>query len=314
VFLLANLAAGVTSVIPEGDLRRVGSIEAAPLAEQIRRERVTRVGASPALLERLCRHLESAGSVMPQLTDVFTGGAPVFPSLLDRLIVMAPNARLTAVYGSTEAEPIAHIDAAEIGAEEKAAASSGSGLLAGKPVDEIDLRVIPASPGSPLGPFTSGEFDSLRCRPETVGEIVVAGPHVLGGYLDGIGDEENKIVAGGRRFHRTGDLGRLDEQGRLWLLGRASAAVRDGRGDLYPFTVEAALSFRPDIARSALVGRQGERVLVVEPATGAQLDPEALLSDVAWAGIDRVHVLDSIPVDPRHNAKVDYPALERLVR
>ena len=64
-----------------------------------------------------------------------TGGAPVFPGLRNRIRTTAPSARITAVYGSTEAEPIAGLDVDTLGAEDRAAMVSGGGLRAGRPVD-----------------------------------------------------------------------------------------------------------------------------------------------------------------------------------
>jgi acyl-CoA synthetase (AMP-forming)/AMP-acid ligase II len=115
-------------------------------------------------------------------------------------------------------------------------------------------------------------------------------------------------------WHRTGDAGYVDAAGRLWLLGRCAAKVHDTRGTLYPFAVECAASAHPAVHRSALVVRGGRRALAVELESGA--DPAALCvlqSDLAWADLDAVLPLRQIPVDRRHNAKVDYPALYRLL-
>src|SRR6185436_796578 len=100
--------------------------------------------------------------------------------------------------------------------------------------------------------------------PGCAGEIVVSGRHVLGGYLGAGGHAEHKIAAGAIRWHRTGDAGYVDPAGRLWLLGRSTAAV-DGRGGrLYPFSAEAAAEECPGVERAALVGIDGRRVLAVE--------------------------------------------------
>ncbi|MGC2618428.1 MAG: hypothetical protein WA414_05255 [Acidobacteriaceae bacterium] len=130
---------------------------------------------------------------------------------------------------------------------------------------------------------------------------------MLPGYLQGVGDAETKFDVAGIRWHRTGDLGRIDAQGRLWLLGRASAKLRDDRGVLYPFAVECAAQQIAGVRRAALLQFRNQRVLVVEgvPAT---MQP-AIVQALSWAQLDRVSILPSIPVDKRHNAKVDYAAL-----
>jgi olefin beta-lactone synthetase len=313
VFLLANLAAGVTSVVPDADMRRVGEISARPVLEQIRREQVSRMGASPAFVDRLVSACEREGATLPSIERVFIGGAPVFPSLLRRVRSAMPEACVTAVYGSTEAEPIAEVALEDVSDDDFTRMATGAGLLAGRSVPEIDLRIITSEPGVPIPPATAAGLEAMRVSEGRAGEIVVAGPHVLTGYLDGRGDAEAKIDVDGRRWHRTGDIGRLDDAGRLWLLGRASAVVRDERGEVHPFTVECAASEIEGIARSAFVSWGGRRALVVESAPGRAPDPDAVRAALEWAGIDVVHRVARIPVDVRHNAKVDYPALCRLL-
>jgi acyl-CoA synthetase (AMP-forming)/AMP-acid ligase II len=314
IFVLANLASGVTSVIPDADLRQPGAIAPAPVLRQIEAAGVTRVAASPALLDRLARHANALSSYVSPLAEIYTGGAPVFPPGLRRLHAMAPQARLVAVYGSTEAEPIATVEWSEIGEVEWRAMEAGAGLLAGRPVHAIELKIIPDRWGEPLGPFAPQAFDGLARGPSQPGEIVVTGAHVLSGYLGGIGNTETKIVVGERAWHRTGDAGYLDARGRLWLLGRCSARMTDGADALYPFAVECAALTVDGVERTALVEHGARRLLVVELARGAaSTTADALGERLAFARLDQVVIVTSIPLDRRHNAKVDYPALRRLL-
>ncbi len=312
IFALANLASGVTSVIPVGDLRRIGAINAAPIFAQIERWGITRSAASPAFFECLCEYGQQSQRSLPTLRTVHTGGAPVFPPLLARLQRVAPKAHVHAVYGSTEAEPIAHMAIEEIGQDEQAAMAGGAGLLVGVPVPEIDVRILPARNGQPLPPYTAEAF-AADCLPTKVpGEIVVQGEHVLGGYLNGQGNAETKFDVDDTRWHRTGDAGYFDEAGRLWLLGRVNARISDEHGELYPFSVECAISSITGIRRSALIHWQGRRVLVLELRAG-HFDVEWVRDQLAWAKLDVIHVTPTIPVDARHNAKINYPALEALL-
>ena len=107
VFVLANLASGLTSVLAATDLAHPGKPDAVAIRGQCVRWGVTRSTASPAFFEGLLRSPDG----MPALHKVFTGGAPVFPDLLRRLRAVLPNAAIHSVYGSTEAEPIAHFSA-----------------------------------------------------------------------------------------------------------------------------------------------------------------------------------------------------------
>lgn len=313
VFVLANLASGVTSIIPKGDMRYPGQIDPVPVLQQIRALEPTRVAASPAFLERIADQAASLGQPIEPLVEIYTGGAPVFPSLLRRVRAAAPRARLVAVYGSTEAEPIACVDWDEVTPADVQAMESGAGLLAGRPVAAIDLRILHDRAGSRVGPLSQSELDEQTVPAGDVGEIVVSGGHVLAGYLGGVGDADTKIRVDSAVWHRTGDAGYLDVSGRLWLLGRCSARVVDSHGSVYPFAAECAALTTTGVRRSALVSLRGRRVLVVELERTAGDVRAALLARLAWAFIADVVVVASLPVDRRHNAKIDYPALKALV-
>ncbi len=312
VFTLANLAAGVTTVIPDADLRRPGAVDAARVWSQIKRRGVNRITASPAFFERLIEEGRRRGAALGGLKKLYTGGAPVFPRLLEALRALAPNAEVVAVYGSTEAEPIAHVGAHEIEADDPAAMRCGRGLPAGVPVDEVRLRVVRDRWGGARGAL-SAEAYAAECLPAgEIGEIVVAGDHVLPGYLGGIGDEETKFRVDGEVWHRTGDAGLLDEHGRLWLAGRCAARIEDEKGVIYPFGVECAAMMFPAVRRAAMVALAGRRVLVLEADRDERLAAEVAAA-VAWARVDEMRFMVSLPVDKRHNAKIDYPALRRLL-
>jgi acyl-CoA synthetase (AMP-forming)/AMP-acid ligase II len=314
IFLLANLASGVTSVIPDADLRQPGLINGGPVLRQMQRLRVTRAAGSPALFERLWEAREQVPGALAGLGKVYTGGAPVFPRLLLRLQEAAPEAEVEAVYGSTEAEPIAHLSANEVTGEARSEMLCGRGLLAGAPIPEIQIAIIRDQWGNLLGSLTEEAFQSLRQPPEQPGEIVVAGDHVLKGYLRGQGDEETKFKVGETVWHRTGDAGCFDAQGRLWLLGRCSAKIADEHGELYPFAVECVAQEQPGVRRAALVALDGQRVLAVEPeGSFTESSQHRLLETLSWAHLNDVRVIPRLPVDARHNAKIDYPKLRDLL-
>lgn len=304
VVVLANLASGVTTVIPAVDLRRPGSVNVRRLLGQVAAERPTRCTASPAFFERVLRRARPGDLGAFERFD--SGGAPVFPDLLARLA--ATGARAVGVYGSTEAEPIAHTDADEVTDADRARVAGGAGLPVGRPVPHVRLRVVPDRWGTPLGPFTAAEWDRQSLPAGEAGEVVVAGDHVVPGYLGAVGDAETKVDVGSRRWHRTGDAGRLDADGRLWLLGRcAGASRRDGRA-VYPLAVEAAVRERFGL-RAAFVEVGGRRLLAVEGAVPVDVAREV----TGWDTVDEVVPVRRIPVDRRHNAKVDLPALRDLV-
>ncbi|MFD1911311.1 AMP-binding protein [Halodurantibacterium flavum] len=276
VFVLINLAAGRTSVLPNWRMSRIAALPPDRLRDWIERQGVTRALIPPSLCEKL-----AVSGVPPQLDRVFTGGGPVFPDLVDRLRQAAPHLRLTCVYGSTEAEPIAHLDTADLRAADETAMDQGQGLLVGHPVAGILLRI-------------------------EKGEIQVAGAHVNGGYLDPAQDAETKIREGGTLWHRTGDAGHLDGQGRLWLLGRVGSEVEIDGQTVHPFSVEITVRRWPGVRNCALMAEEGRAVLFID---GDAENARQWQERAASLGIGRVIRVDRMPMDRRHASKIDRKAL-----
>lgn len=275
VFVLANLSLGVTSVLPNWNLRRQDAADPRGIAEHMAKHSVTRALVPPSICEKMTK------GAAAKLSAIFTGGGPVFPDLLERLSAQAPRADVVSVYGSTEAEPIAHQHVRDISAADWQAMRSGGGLLAGCPIAAIALKILDD-------------------------EIVVTGDHVNKGYLDPAHDHSTKLRLDGGIWHRTSDAGRLDEWGRLWLLGRL-----DGRaGNLFPFGIEAAARFWPNVRGAALTAIDGKAVLAV---AGDPASRDLWQRQADHIGDVRVVPVKSIPLDRRHRSKVDYLALRKLL-
>jgi acyl-CoA synthetase (AMP-forming)/AMP-acid ligase II len=190
----------------------------------------------------------------------------------------------------------------------------GAGLVTGHPVPEIGLRILaePWRP-APIGALTRAEFDARIAPVGSPGEIVVTGAHVLRGYHQGRGDEETKFRVDGVVWHRTGDAGYLAADGRLWLLGRCQGRVDDAHGVLYPFSVECGATHCEGVFRAAFAAHHGARVLLVQAEPGRPPDLPRVASELAWAHLAEIREYPHLPVDRRHNAKIDYPALRRLL-
>lgn len=277
VFVVANLGRGVTSVLPNWRLSRPLDADARAVARHAERAGVTRLLLSPALAELLADHLP------PSVDTLFVGGGPVFPDLLDRLRERRPALRIVAVYGSTEAEPIAELDWAHATATDGEAMRAGAGLLAGHVVAAARVRIVDE-------------------------EIQVAGEHVVQGYLDPARDASTKVRdADGTVWHRTGDAGRFDAQGRLWLLGRVEGRV----GALRPFPVEAAARTWPGVRRAALVGVNDRAVLAVEGDAAHLPDWRTRFKQLGGAEVEHI---PAMPLDRRHGSKVDLATLRAMLK
>ena len=312
VFVLANLASGITSLLCDVDLRFPGKVDASIVLQQATSFSATRCAASPAFFERLIEFCLANNVTLP-FARIDTGGAPVFPGLLTQLNEQTLNCEIVAVYGSTEAEPIAHIHWQDISEADLANMKRGRGLLAGKPVQQIDVKVIQDRTNSVIKPMSQEQLAKFCLAKNEIGEIVVAGDHVLPGYLNGIGNEETKFSVDGRPWHRTGDAGYFDNEGRLWLMGRCSAKISDEDGVLYPFAVETVVRCDVGVRRSAMVAYAGKRLLIIEMQNQRTANTEKLKETLDWAKISKVLTVPNVPVDRRHNAKIDYPELNKLL-
>jgi acyl-CoA synthetase (AMP-forming)/AMP-acid ligase II len=272
VFVVSSLGRGDTSVLPDWRIGRPGTLD--PVAASLRcaRTEVDRMLLSPAVAERFC------STPMPsRVSQVFVGGGPVFPDLVERIIGWTGRPEVVSVYGSTEAEPIAHLHTRPGDVEER-----GEGLFAGQPVEATSVRIVND-------------------------EILVAGGHVVASYLDASRNLGIKVTNDdGTVWHRTGDGGRLNDRG-LWLLGRLDGRV----GGLWPFEVEAAARRWSGVSRAALLPLNEEPVLVVEGDCGRIADWTASFAELG--GGRGVHG-GRIPVDRRHGSKIDLVALHAMMR
>ncbi|MEM1032872.1 MAG: fatty acid CoA ligase family protein [Myxococcota bacterium] len=320
VFALFDPALGMTSVVPPIDPTRPGAIDPGAVIAPILRHEATNLFGSPALLARLVEGAPDAR--LPSLKRIVTAGAPLHEDVLHGCLAMlGPGAQVLSPYGATEALPVALIGSdARLDAEIVAMTQRGAGICVGRPVPETEVRVI-AIDDHPIAEWS----DTHAVVTGEVGEIVVSGPQVTTSYFDRPDrDAAAKIRDGDRIWHRMGDLGRLDEAGRLWFCGRKAHRVRPPTGpEMYPVPCEVVFNAHPEVRRSALVGpRRGDGVvrptIVLEPYRWlSRADRTRLRADVLdrarahehTASIEAVAFRRRFPVDRRHNAKIDRPAL-----
>ena len=322
LFALFAPALGMTAVIPEMDFTRPGSVNPRRIIAAIHDHGVTTMFGSPALIDRVGRYGAAHGVKLPTLKRVISAGAPVPAQVLERFTsLLASGVEVFTPYGATEALPVCSIGSSEILGETRAITEAGGGVCIGRPVEGVRLEVVEVSDG-PL-PYWHEE---LKLPAGKIGEIVVQGPQVTRGYYGRPeADRLAKIAdpASGGFFHRMGDLGGVDEEGRVWFCGRKSHRVETADGPLYTIPCEAVFNTHPQVRRTALVG-VGERgaqqpVLCVELEKGARADEAQLRQELLTLGSGHIHTqgIDTIlfhpafPVDIRHNAKIFREKLAR---
>lgn len=320
-FALYGPALGMTSAVPDMDVTQPDTLTAAALVEAVEAVDADVVFASPAALRNIVATHDPAHGTLDGVRLVMSAGAPVPVALLEDVARLVPNAATITPYGMTEALPLTSTDPRTVAAQDLAA---HAGVCVGRPVPGVTLRIAPlAADGAP------GEDDSLTDAPDVSGEVVARAPHVKSHYDRLWGTQRHTAHPTG--WHRTGDIGHLDAQGRLWIEGRGIHTVTTERGPVTPGGIESRVE-RIEAVRSAAVvgigpaGRQRVAVVLVpERGVDARLhgDSPVAAPDLAaavrraagdgpgTAPVAAVLVRDRLPVDIRHASKIDRTALAR---
>lgn len=217
-----TLAGGGTVILHE-------EFDPATTLAAIEQERITHLFIAPSLLYQLAEHPAAQQTGLSSLQQVIYGGAPAAPTR-----TAAAIERLGAVvmqnYGTQEAGFIAALSAAD---------HLQPDLLssAGRPLPEVDLEIRDgAGTALPVG---------------SVGEVWLRSPMVMSGYC-GDPPRTAEVMCGG--WLRTGDLGRLDGRGYLYLVDRIQDMIIVEGYNLYSQQIEHALTAHPGVRRAAVVG------------------------------------------------------------
>ena len=285
------------------------------MIDAITANQCTMMFGSPALLDNLSRYGVERGVTLPTLRRVLSAGAPVRNDVLTRMTAMLTSgAQVFTPFGATEALPVASIGSREVLAETALGAASGRGVCVGKPVEGTRVRIIRIS-DEPIDTWS----DDLLVPEGQIGELAVSGAVVTREYYARPAQTAlAKIREGDTVVHRMGDVGYLDESGRVWMCGRKNHRVVTAEGTLFTVPIEEIFNQHPAVKRTALVGlgergRQVPRVLIERepelPVTHQQLISE--LKEMAARHTETSTLRDfqvyegPFPVDARHNAKIE---------
>ncbi|HEX3147862.1 MAG TPA: fatty acid CoA ligase family protein [Gemmataceae bacterium] len=328
LFALFGPALGMTAIIPQMDPTRPAQVDPTKIIAAIQRFQVTNLFGSPALINRVGRYGAEEQIKLPTLRRAISAGAPVPAKVIERFATMlAPDVQVFTPYGATESLPVANIGSDTILNETRHLTDQGKGVCVGHPVPGMQVRVIPIS-DEPVP-----TFDESTCLPiGEIGEFAVSGPVVTAEYF---GRPRATALAKmhdatGRLWHRMGDVGYLDEHGRLWFCGRKSHRVVTPNGTMFTIPCEAVFNTHKSVGRTALVGAPiGSHVQPVICVEREKIDWDYFrrhkikprLSCQPWEQI-KEELLDiakrhahtsmigtfllhpEFPVDIRHNAKI----------
>ncbi len=316
LFALFGPALGMTAVVPEMDASRPASADPANIVGAITKFGITNMFGSPALLDRVGRYGEAQGIKLPTLRRTISAGAPMSARVLERFAALLPRgAQVFTPYGATECLPVASIGSAEILGETRARSDRGAGVCIGRPVAGLKARIIRISDEA------IALWDEALVLPAgEIGEIAVQAAHATRSYFNlPEATELAKIQdpASGSFYHRMGDVGYFDAQGRLWFCGRKAHRVVTPQGTRFTDPCEGVFNTNPKVVRTALVGvqRDGaiEPVLCVELEASARNESKnAIRAELRELGsrheltrqIRTFLFHPAFPVDVRHNAKI----------
>jgi acyl-CoA synthetase (AMP-forming)/AMP-acid ligase II/pimeloyl-ACP methyl ester carboxylesterase len=326
IFSLNNLAAGVETIIPAIDVGNPAETDAMILYAQLKSAGVTCTTLSPSLFNHLASYCIEKNLKLDFLKRVVTGGAPVSYDDVKRMKSVATKAKILVLYGSTEVEPMAEIEATEM--LNQIMPTDPELVEDGVNVGHIDsglkFRFIQINKEE-IRIHTASDWANLVSKDKTPGELIVAGEHVCERYFNNEEaffkakiKDENGII-----WHRTGDLGFLDKNNNLWIVGRVHNAIK--RNDIWYFPVKAEIILKKFsfIHRAAFLGipdqKLGEKVVAVFTTNENCLDIENYKKEIKRVleknnfVIDDVIHTEEIPMDPRHHSKVEYGVLRNKI-
>jgi len=326
IFSLNNLAAGVETIIPAIDVGQPSPNDPLVLYVQMKSAGVTCTTLSPSLFNALSAFCIDKKLNLNFLRRIVTGGAPISKDDIKQMKGIAPNAEILVLYGSTEVEPMAHIESNEMLSE----------------ISNPDQEIVEA--GVNVGHLDSGlkykfikinkdalyvekneDWEKLTVQNGEVGELLVAGEHVCEKYFNNeeaffrakIRDHEGVV------WHRTGDLGLLDDQKNLWIVGRVHNAIKRKNQYFFPVRAEIIIKKFPFTTKAAFLGIEdqvlGEKTFAVFSSNDSTLDLDMAKKEIRRVleknqfVVDEVIHVNDIPMDPRHHSKVEYEVLKKTI-
>jgi acyl-CoA synthetase (AMP-forming)/AMP-acid ligase II len=243
--LVVTAVAGTSVIMP--------AFEVQAFLRAIEDEHVDVLTTVPAIYWLALQQPDFAEVDTSSVVSLSYGGAPIAPDLVHRIQAAFPTARVGNGFGLTETSSVStylpHEDAAE------------HADSVGYPAPVVDVRIDQPDPDT------------------GVGELLIRGPNIVAGYWNKPEQTRETFVDG---WLHSGDLARIDDEGRVYIVDRKKDMINRGGENVYCVEVENALAAHPAVGEVAVVGvpdsMMGEKVgAVVVPLPGQQLDPHELL-------------------------------------
>jgi acyl-coenzyme A synthetase/AMP-(fatty) acid ligase/pimeloyl-ACP methyl ester carboxylesterase len=317
-FALLGPALGTRSVTPDMDVSAPRTLTASAVAAAVRESDARIVFLSPAAILNVVATADALTATdraaLGRVRTFLSTGAPIGEQLLSSAAALMPNATPHTPYGMTECLLVTDVTLDGI---RDAAAAPDRGVCVGTPIGSNRVLVAALDADGRATGTPSDEAGVL-------GELVVSAPHLKDHYdrlwLTDRAAEQGTPTAGGdadagERWHRTGDVGHLDADGRVWVEGRLPHVIVTADGPVAPVGAEQDVERVEGVRRAAVVGvgphglRQAVAVVeTVSPTARPGLaTPELTAAVRASTALPLVAVLavPQLPTDIRHNSKID---------
>jgi len=287
MFHLADIAGWVAQTLRGGTHVIVPMFEPVAVMKAIAAHRVTDVLLVPTMIQMLVDHPAVGEHDLSSLNRLLYGASPIPEAVLDRAMKALPQVGFVQAYGMTELSPIATL----LGPEDHGAAGREAGLLrsAGRAAPHAEVRIVDA--------------EGVEVPRGEVGEIVVRGGHVTPGYWN---KPEETAAALRDGWMHTGDGGRMDAHGYVYIVDRIKDMIVSGGENVYSVEVENAVARHAAVAACAVIGvpdaEWGERVhavVVCKPgaqATEAEIREHAKTLIAGYKAPRSVEFVEALPV------------------
>ena len=274
---MCNLAIGATSIIPPQKKSQWKKI--------FKKLKPTIVSASPELLKKYIQNFINFESLR-----LVIGGATIFPNLIEKLSESIQLNKITLVYGSTEAEPIALMNGEQF---HDIYAKTDKGIFVGIPYKSIELKILDNN--------TEKIIDSSG----NVGEIIIKGPHVLENYYnDPEAYSHSKLKIKNEIWHRTGDIGYLLND-RIYFLGRKNYIWYVNEEIISPLTLEKFAADNNFNDKITWIKNNNKITIFYTGNTNTFFN---LIKRFPFK-YDNVLKIKKMPMDKRHQSRIDYAKL-----
>lgn len=323
LFSLFTIAMGLKSAIPNMNPSRPAKADPKLLIKNISDHGGTFVAGSPAIWEKVANYCIQNNLTLPTVKYLVMFGAPVSIELHEKFQKILPEGNTYAPYGATESLPVSLSNGKELIQTTKIESQKGLGTCIGKPVPGVAVKIIKITDEA-LKTFSP----ELEVPPYDIGEIIIKGDVATKSYhLLPEHTKLAKIFDTEGFWHRMGDIGYLDKEGRIWFCGRKSHRLNTDKGLLSSIQCESVFNNHNKVLKSALIGPKingKTSPSIVIQLKGrkipGKIEKQALISefkDIAKSyshtqEIEKFYFAKSFPVDVRHNIKIDRLKIKKM--